>query len=82
MLEVRSGLYPFVKVKKDQLPGEDVRLKRVDVHADSNRSPGANPVDQNHLEICFACQLVGVPQRMLQSMVIALKDKVRMYLAF
>ena len=82
MLEVGSGLYPLVKVKKDQLPGEDVRLKRVDVHADSNRPPGANPVDQNHLEICFACQLVGVPKRMLQSMVIALKDKVRMCLAF
>ena len=79
MLEVRSGLYPLVKVKKDQKPGEDVRLKRVDVHADSNRPPGVNPVDQNHLAICFACQLVGVPQRMLQSMVIALKDKVRMY---
>ena len=57
MLEVRSGLYPFVKVKKDQLPGEDVRLKRVDVHADSNRSPGANPVDQNHLEICLLVNL-------------------------
>ena len=51
MLEVRSGLHPFVKVKMDQKPGEDVRLKRVDVHADSNRPPGANPVDQNHSEI-------------------------------